>query len=117
MKKLLSILLVSVILIGWGGCRITVKTDWKDGGGRIEKHYKDGKKEGLWKKWYKNGQLQYEKNSYSPIPMDSRFISIGKQAFPGCGSRDAGKLCFHMVSSNENPSEIPYSPSSIQDKH
>ena len=62
MKKLLSILLVSVILIGWGGCRITVKTDWKDGGGRIEKHYKDGKKEGLWKKWYKNGQLQYEKN-------------------------------------------------------
>ena len=62
MKKILSILLVSVILIGCGGSSIMVKTDWNNGDGKIERHYKNGKNDGIWKKWYKNDQLQYEKN-------------------------------------------------------
>ena len=32
------------------------------GSNKVQEYYKDGKKDGLWKKWHKNGQLQYEKN-------------------------------------------------------
>ena len=87
MKKILSILLVSVLLIGCSKDRVLIDeltnkgTEespimysekglfngigfdvYKDGQLKFENNYTDGNIDGLWKEWYKNGQLSYEGN-------------------------------------------------------
>lgn len=58
-KKILSILLVSVILFG---CKKNgVEKSYYDNGQlEYEKNWKDGKKDGHWKSYYENGQLVVE---------------------------------------------------------
>ena len=87
MKKILSILLVSVLLIGCSKDRVLIDeltnkgTEespimysekglfngigfdvYKDGQLKFENNYTDGKKDGSFKEWYENGQLSYEGN-------------------------------------------------------
>ena len=87
MKKLLSILLVSVLLIGCSKDRVLIDeltnkgTEespimysekglfngigfdvYKDGQLKFENNYTDGEKDGSFKKWYENGQLKSERN-------------------------------------------------------
>ena len=87
MKKLLSILLVSIILFGCGEDRVLSDelTDkgrrgvelmyyesklfngigydvYSNGKLKSEVNYKDGKRDGLYKGWYVNDQLSYEMN-------------------------------------------------------
>ena len=60
MKNLLSILLVSIILMG---CvpRDGLKRWWYINGQLMyEVNYKDGKKDGLWRFWDENGKLKWE---------------------------------------------------------
>ncbi len=35
---------------------------YDNGQKKVEKHYKDGKLDGLWTHWYENGQKSYEEN-------------------------------------------------------
>ena len=91
MKNLLSIILVSIILMGCGDYRpengvlydeLTNKGSedsplmysadglytgvgfdvYPDGQLKEEGAFKDGSKDGLWKVWYENGQLKFEGN-------------------------------------------------------
>ena len=85
MKKILSILLVSVLLIGCSEDRVLIDAlinkgteespiiysekglfngigfdVFENGQIKYEENYKDGKTDGLFKLWYENGQLSYE---------------------------------------------------------
>jgi antitoxin component YwqK of YwqJK toxin-antitoxin module len=87
MKKLLSILLLSVVLIGCSEERVLMVdltekgteesplmysesglfngvgySVHSNGQTKEEVNYKDGKEDGLSKSWHSNGQLQYESN-------------------------------------------------------
>ncbi len=83
MKNLLSILLVSIILMGCSENRVLVEELTNKGGllyyegdlydgvgfnvypdGQLawEGNFKDGKQDGLHRLWYKNGQLKFEGN-------------------------------------------------------
>ena len=91
MKNLLSILLVSIILMGCSDYRpengvlhdeLTNKGSedsplmysadglftgvgfdvYPDGQLKSQENYKDGERDGLWKRWYEDGQIEYEEN-------------------------------------------------------
>ena len=87
MKNLLSILVVSLLLIGCSENRVLMDELINKGSNRdpimysekglfngigfdvfengqikYEENYKDGKREGIYKEWYENGELYYEGN-------------------------------------------------------
>jgi len=87
MKNILSIALVSIILMGCGEKRVLVdeltnkgsedsplmySADglftgvgfdvYPDGQLKSQENYKDGERDGLWKRWYEDGQIEYEEN-------------------------------------------------------
>ena len=88
MKNILSILLVSIILMGCSEKDVRKEWFFNDKNGKLkeeynlkdgkedglarsyhfngqlhwEGNYKDGERDGLWEYWHKNGQLEYEIN-------------------------------------------------------
>tara|TARA_B100001057_G_C22360216_1_gene760571 strand:+ start:359 stop:643 length:285 start_codon:yes stop_codon:yes gene_type:complete len=61
MKRILFILLLTILFIGCGQTDYN-KGYYENGQLRWEGNIKDGKIEGLWKWYYENGQLQCEGN-------------------------------------------------------
>ena len=61
MKRILFILLLTIPFIGFGQTKPdqyeSVTEYYENGQLQSEGKYKDGKKEGLWKIYYENGQL------------------------------------------------------------
>ena len=97
MKKILSILLVSVILFGCTeNKRYTksVKRHYENGQLKSEGNWKDGKMEGLWKYYYENGQLELEGNQ-----KDGKTDGLWKKYY------ENGQLKYESIYKNGNKIE------------